>query len=64
MSDIKLKISVVETTVVALTAEQLATQQVKAEEKQRVLGIIPNYFVVYDKDAVADDDEAEVRARF
>jgi hypothetical protein len=43
---------VVETTVVALTVEQLATQQVKAEEKQRVLGIIPNFFVVYDKDAV------------
>jgi hypothetical protein len=52
MADIKLTISVVETTVVALTVEQLATQQVKAEEKQRVLGIIPNYFVVYDKDAV------------
>jgi hypothetical protein len=52
MTDIKLKISVVETTVVALTVEQLATEQVKAEEKQRVLGIIPNFFVVYDKDAV------------
>ena len=52
MSDIKLKISVVETTVAALTVEQLATQQVKAEEKQRVLGIVPNYFVVYDKSAV------------
>ena len=52
LTDIKLKISVVETTVVALTVEQLATQQVKAEEKQRVLGIIPNFFVVYDKDAV------------
>jgi hypothetical protein len=52
IADIKLKISVVQTTVVALTVEQLATQQVKAEEKQRVLGIIPNYFVVYDKDAV------------
>jgi hypothetical protein len=52
MTDIKLRISVVETTVVALTVEQLATQQVKAEEKQRVLGIVPNFFVVYDKDAV------------
>jgi Carboxypeptidase regulatory-like domain len=52
LTDIKLKISVVETTVVALTVEQLATQQVKAEEKQRVLGIIPNFFVVYDKHAV------------
>jgi hypothetical protein len=52
MTDIKLRISVVETTVVALTVEQLATQQVKAEEKQRVLGVIPNFFVVYDKNAV------------
>ena len=52
MTGIKLRISVVETTVVALTVEQLATQQVKAEEKQRVLGIIPNFFVAYDKDAV------------
>jgi hypothetical protein len=52
MTDIKLKISVVETTVAALTVEQLATQQVKAEEKQRVFGIVPNYFVVYDKHAV------------
>jgi hypothetical protein len=52
MTDIKLKISVVQTTVVALTAEQLATQQVKVEEKQRILGIVPNYFVVYDKHAV------------
>lgn len=52
LTGIKLRISVVETTVIALTVEQLATQQVKAEEKQRVLGIIPNFFVSYDKDAV------------
>jgi hypothetical protein len=52
MTDIKLKISVVETTVVALTVEQLARQQVKDEEKQRVLGVIPNSYVVYDKNAV------------
>ena len=52
LTDIKLKVSVVETTVIALTAQQLATQQVKAEEKQRILGIVPNFFVVYDKNAV------------
>jgi hypothetical protein len=52
MTDIKLKISVVETTVAALTVEQIATQQVKAEEKQRVLGIIPNFYVAYDKNTV------------
>src|ERR1700751_1379654 len=52
LPDIKLKISVVETTVVALTGEQLATQQVNLEQKQRILGVIPNFYVVYDKDAV------------
>ena len=32
--------------------EEIATEQVKIEEKQRVLGIIPNFYVVYDHDAV------------
>jgi hypothetical protein len=30
---------------------QVATEQFKAEEKQRVFGIIPNFYVSYDKDA-------------
>lgn len=32
--------------------EQIATQQVKLEERQRAFGIIPNFYVVYDHDAV------------
>ncbi|WP_260734830.1 carboxypeptidase-like regulatory domain-containing protein [Tunturiibacter lichenicola] len=52
LSDIKLKIAVVETTVAAVTAEQLALEQARAEEKQRVFGIIPNFYVTYDKNAV------------
>jgi Carboxypeptidase regulatory-like domain len=33
--------------------EEIATEQVHLEEKQRVLGVIPNFYVVYDsKDAV------------
>ena len=52
MTDIKLKISVVETTVAAVTVEQLATQQVQAAEKQRIFGIIPNFYVAYDKNTV------------
>jgi hypothetical protein len=52
LEDIKLKISVVETTVAALTVEQLAHQQATAELQQRVLGIIPNFYVVYDKHPV------------
>jgi Carboxypeptidase regulatory-like domain len=36
-------------TVSAASSEvQLATEQVQMEEKQRVLGVIPNYYVVYD----------------
>jgi hypothetical protein len=52
LDDIKLKISVVETTVAALTVQQLARQQATAEEKQRVFGVIPNFYVVYDKHPV------------
>jgi hypothetical protein len=40
-----------ELTVTPLTEKEIATQQVKQEEKQRVLGIVPNYFVSYVKDA-------------
>jgi len=51
--DIQLKIaaSAVSVTVTASRAE-LATEQVKLEEQQRVLGFIPNFYVVYDHNAV------------
>jgi hypothetical protein len=52
LDDTKLKISAVETTVMALTVEQLARQQVTAEEEQRVFGVIPNFFIVYDRHPV------------
>jgi carboxypeptidase family protein len=52
LADITLKIEVAETTVAAVSPEQLASQQVEIEEKQHVLGFIPNYYVVYDKNAV------------
>jgi hypothetical protein len=49
LSAIKLTLrqSVVSVTVYA-TQEQIATQQVTIEEKQRVFGIIPNFYVTYD----------------
>jgi hypothetical protein len=31
--------------------EEMAAEQVKAEEQQRIFGIIPNFYVVYDHDA-------------
>ena len=53
LPNVNLQIAVVVTTVTtALTSEQIATQQVEIEEKQRVLGVIPNFYVVYDKNAV------------
>lgn len=49
---IKLSGGVSSVTVYSST-EQIATQQVEIEEQQRVLGIIPNFYVVYDaKNAV------------
>jgi hypothetical protein len=52
LEEIKLRISVVETTVAAMTREQIATEQVEVAEKQRVFGVIPNFYVVYDKHPV------------
>jgi hypothetical protein len=48
----KLQIAEAQTTVsVVYSAEEVATEEVKIEEKQRVLGIIPNFYVVYDHNA-------------
>jgi hypothetical protein len=51
--DIQLKIApnAVSVTVTASRAE-LATEQVKLEEQQRVFGFIPNFYVAYDHNAV------------
>jgi len=37
---------------VRLTQEEIADEQVKEQEKQRVLGFIPNFYVTYHHDAV------------
>lgn len=37
---------------VVLTRQEVAQEQVKAQEKQRVLGVVPNFFVSYEPDAV------------
>ena len=37
---------------VGYSAEELATQQVKIEEQQRIFGFIPNFYVSYDQNAV------------
>jgi len=50
LTGIKLELAVAVTTVTAVVNNvQIATEQVELEEKQRVLGFIPNFYVVYDK---------------
>jgi hypothetical protein len=41
----------VSTVQVGLPPHELATEQVHAEEKQRLLGIFPNFYVSYDRNA-------------
>jgi len=49
VTDIQLRVSVVHTTVeVTQNSEEAATEEVKIAEKQRIFGVIPNFYVVYD----------------
>jgi len=53
LTGIELQIAAAVTTVNAvLSTEEIATEQERVEEKQRVLGFIPNFYVVYDRNAV------------
>jgi hypothetical protein len=56
LSGTKLQIAQALTTITVASPvaspEEIATEQVKAEEQQRVLGIFPNFYVVYNRDAV------------
>jgi hypothetical protein len=48
----KLQVAMALTTVtVGYSAEEIATEQIKIEEKQRIFGIIPNFYVSYDQNA-------------
>jgi len=49
LSEVKLRILAVQRAVtVSYSSKEVAAQQLKAEEQQRVLGFIPNVYVVYD----------------
>jgi hypothetical protein len=53
VTGIRLRIETERTTVdVHYDPVEVATEQFKAEEKQRVFGIIPNFYVTYETDAV------------
>jgi hypothetical protein len=47
----RLKIAGAATSVTVFASEEIAIEQVRIEEKQRVLGVIPNFYVSYDHDA-------------
>ena len=63
LDDIAMKISAVETSVTAVFAEHLAAQQVKHEEEQRVLGVVPSYYVAYEKNTLPDVSVPEIQSR-
>ena len=51
LADVQLRIVIEQTTVqVTYDPVQVATEQVKIAEQQRILGFIPNYYVVYNPD--------------
>jgi Carboxypeptidase regulatory-like domain len=49
----KLRVAEARTTITVTPAssEEIAREQVKIEEQQRIFGIVPNFYVVYDHDA-------------
>ncbi len=52
LPDIVLQIEAITTDVrVTETSQEIATEEVHAEEHQRVFGVIPNFYVVYDRNA-------------
>ena len=51
VTDISLGVATVQMAVSAATPEQVAVEQVKAQEQQRVFGVVPNFFVTYERDA-------------
>jgi hypothetical protein len=48
VTGIKLRLATVEVSVAAVTPEQLATQQIRIQETQRILRVIPNFYVTYE----------------
>jgi len=49
LTDCKLHIQIVQTAVTVMPSEAIAVEQVRAETQQRVFGIVPNFYVVYDR---------------
>ena len=52
LNHVQLTVGAVVTSVTAATSDEIATEQVKTAETQRVLGVFPNFYIVYDKQFV------------
>jgi len=52
LTGINLRIAPVQITVTVVPSEEVAAQQIKAQEQQRIVGVIPNFFVAYEHNAV------------
>jgi hypothetical protein len=51
LDPVELGVESIDSVVDAITVEDLAEQQITAEEHQRILGVLPNFFVSYVRDA-------------
>lgn len=51
LTGVNLRIRNVEVTVNVVPAEERAVQQLKQQERQRIVGVIPNFYVVYNENA-------------
>lgn len=51
IAGVYLRVASVQVAVNVVPSEELAAQQVKAQEQQRIVGVIPNFYVVYNHDA-------------
>ena len=49
LTPVELGVEAIDSVVDAITVEDLAEQQITAEEHQRILGILPNFYVNYDR---------------
>ena len=65
LNDIRLKVPVLIASVTVYgTREQIATEQVTVAEKQRVFGVIPNFYVTYDSNPVPLTTRLKFRLAF
>jgi hypothetical protein len=65
LSGAKLQIAEARTTVTVFAySEEIATEQVKIEEQQRVFGIIPNFYITYDPHALRLTTKLKFRLAF